>query len=283
VAGWGWIMRLDQGRRPGRPAASFLMLVTMGQPHRVAFLNCEDAAKWDDHLEVWRRALGGAIEWVPYRCWLGELPTPEQLRGMSGIVVPGSHHTAVVAEGESPPLSWLGPVMALLRAVAERQAPRLLCVCFGHQLLAAATGGAVGRNEDGRFVFGAEDVVLRPSWESWVRGLPSMLPLQSAEPQRAVSKGTGEGGGGGGGSLRLIEAHGDCVTTLPPGATLMASSATCGVEIYSIGSGVLSMQGHPEFVSTACGAASSCPARLHSNRQRARVLISCAFFCLPLG
>jgi GMP synthase-like glutamine amidotransferase len=37
------------------------------------------------------------------------------------------------------------------------------------------------------------------------------------------------------------------VLEVPEGATLLASSARCPVEVFALGSNVLCIQGHPEF------------------------------------
>lgn len=48
-------------------------------------------------------------------------------------------------------------------------------------------------------------------------------------------------------NIVLQESHGDNVSILPTGATLLANSASCNVEFYSIGNRVLSFQSHPDF------------------------------------
>jgi GMP synthase-like glutamine amidotransferase len=45
----------------------------------------------------------------------------------------------------------------------------------------------------------------------------------------------------------LQQSHGDEVTSLPPGATLLGTSDTCEVEIFSIADRVLAFQSHPDF------------------------------------
>ena len=46
--------------------------------------------------------------------------------------------------------------------------------------------------------------------------------------------------------MALIVSHGDCVREMPPGATLLASSASCEHEWLQCGNFV-GIQGHPEF------------------------------------
>jgi len=45
----------------------------------------------------------------------------------------------------------------------------------------------------------------------------------------------------------LQQSHGDHVSELPAGATLLASSESCGVEFYCIGEKALCFQSHPDF------------------------------------
>lgn len=49
-------------------------------------------------------------------------------------------------------------------------------------------------------------------------------------------------------AFRLHESHQDQVSELPPGATLLASSTKTPNEIWSMGSQVFCIQGHPEFL-----------------------------------
>ena len=113
--------------------------------------------------------------------------------------------------------------MELVREVVARGRPQLFCACFGHQLLAAALGGAV-RSSDA-FVFEAEDVVLGGPWRAWAEGAGIAADASWS------------------GELRILESHGDFVATLPPGATLLGSSPTCINEVVAVGPSVLSVQG----------------------------------------
>ena len=45
----------------------------------------------------------------------------------------------------------------------------------------------------------------------------------------------------------MLQAHGDCVVSLPNGATLLGSSATAPIEMFALGEDVLAVQGHPEL------------------------------------
>ena len=58
------------------------------------------------------------------------------------------------------------------------------------------------------------------------------------------------------GVLRVLESHGDHVAVLPPGATLLATSRSCNVEVFALGPPgrhyALAYQSHPEFELVTC-------------------------------
>ena len=64
-------------------------------PLRVAVLNCEDAVKWADHVDVLRCAYGSPGDaWTEYRCYDGEFPSDGDLDALDAVVCPGSRHSA---------------------------------------------------------------------------------------------------------------------------------------------------------------------------------------------
>lgn len=153
----------------------------------------------------------------------------------AGLVVTGSHH------GCNDAHAWIGNLRAFLKHVVEEHPRvRILATCFGHQLLAQALGGAAGPNPGGAFVLRresleCEDAMLR---RADFRAAAAMFP-----PSGAASEGLKR--------IRVIESHGDCVTSLPPGATLLASSSTAAVEAFAVGDAALAWQGHPELSAAA--------------------------------
>ena len=60
------------------------------------------------------------------------------------ILVSGSRHSAY------EDLPWINRLADVLRSCVDRGSPRIAAVCFGHQLLAQALGGKVGKNPSGR-------------------------------------------------------------------------------------------------------------------------------------
>lgn len=137
-----------------------------------------------------------------------------------------------VADIGAPGFPWLGPVADLLRRRLAVDAPNL-GICLGAQLLAHAAGARVAPMADasGRRVrevgWGALQVF--PEADPCVAGLPSQL--------------------------EVLHWHGDACA-LPAGATLLASTPACPVQMFRLGRS-LGLQFHPEVDGpTACGWAS---------------------------
>jgi GMP synthase (glutamine-hydrolysing) len=139
-------------------------------------------------------------------------PHPE---APSGVVVTGS--SAMVSDGEP----WSEEAGAWLRRAAEAGTP-LLGICYGHQLLAQALGGRVGRNPRGREIGTVQVQLLRAAREDALFGvLPVTLTLQAT--------------------------HVESVLALPPGARLLASSTGDPHHAFAWGPRAWGVQFHPEF------------------------------------
>ncbi len=142
----------------------------------------------------------------------GSLPAYDTI---GGVVITGSH--AMVTE-RAP---WSERLAAWLPGLVARRIPTL-GICYGHQLLAYALGGQVGDNPRGP-EYGTVSLELHPAakTDALLGGL-----AQSAAAQ--VS-------------------HFQSVLTLPPQATLLASSAGDPHQAFSIGDCAWGVQFHPEF------------------------------------
>ena len=117
-------------------------------------------------------------------------------------------------------------VLRLIKTVqvlAERNIP-VLGVCFGHQLLARALGGTVGRNPSGWEVGN-----VRISLTEAGLACPILTDL-GAEPT-------------------VLQSHQDAVLALPPGGVLLAGNSHTPIQAFqSRQSGrQFGVQFHPEF------------------------------------
>ncbi|MDX1457824.1 MAG: glutamine amidotransferase [Marinobacter sp.] len=140
---------------------------------------------------------------------------PGQAQDWDGIVVTGS--PAMVSE-RAP---WSERTASWLAQAVEQQVP-VLGVCYGHQLLAHALGGQVGFHPNGR-ESGTFPVRLNEHGcqDPLLGQLPEQFPAQLT--------------------------HLQSVLTLPPGATLLASSAFEPNQAFRVGSNAWGVQFHPEF------------------------------------
>lgn len=144
-------------------------------------------------------------------------------------MISGSHYSVY------EPHQWIAELKEFLREVVARHPDiRILGGCFGHQVLVEALGGRVGKNPSGKFVFATESLTVRAELEGRV-------DFQEALHECGLS------GGSAVGRLRVIESHGDQALELPPGATVLAESATAPYEMWALGDQVLAWQGHPEM------------------------------------
>jgi GMP synthase-like glutamine amidotransferase len=130
-------------------------------------------------------------------------------------------------------LPWFDSVCRLIQYVAEHGDKRLYGGCFGHQIVAVALGGTVGKNPTNHFFLMAETIQLAKADD---------LPMCRNAQIFLTDIGMG--------SPRVIVSHGDCVLGLPPSHThLLGSSKSCKHEIYLTGKyeNIVCCQSHPEF------------------------------------
>jgi GMP synthase-like glutamine amidotransferase len=160
--------------------------------------------------DMFRHLLGeDAYDWRTYAVDEGELPgSPTEC---DGYLVTGS------SAGVYEDLPWIGPAEDFLRAAKGTAA--LVGVCFGHQLMAQAFGGAVIKSPKGWGVGEHEYRIVRH--EPWMDGDAP---------------------------IRLPASHQDQVVSLPPGAAVFAASDfTPFAGLVWPDARAMSIQPHPEF------------------------------------
>lgn len=164
----------------------------------------------------WLEAAGAALD--VRRLHAGDA-LPASLAEHDGLLVLGGSPGAL--DDEVAP--WLPAVRALLEEAASSGTPTL-GICLGHQLAAVALGGEVCRNPRG------QTVGLTPvTWTPDAAADPLVGALVAADP-----------------SPRAIHWNNDVVTTLPPGAVLLADGPAGAVQAARFAPTVWGVQLHPE-------------------------------------
>jgi len=137
----------------------------------------------------------------------GEIPDTVEF---DGVVISGSSASVYWDE------PWIDELVEWTARVAEHGVP-ILGICFGHQVLAEALGGTVG--ELGELELGYETV-------------------RHTAPSK-LFEGIDE-------EFLVFTARSDAITTLPPGATVIAENDT-GLQGFEKDGKFYGFQGHPEF------------------------------------
>lgn len=233
---------------------------------KFGIIHCYDSDKWWPlGSNIWRDALQrSGDEWFIYNLTgKGELPKPED--NLDGVIITGSHR------GAYDDLPWIQRLAEWIRSNADVGSPeveqhvasaglgagavpaarklRIVGGCFGAQLIGKALGGVV--EPQGFFVLKAEEIKPTAAFATmpFAAGLETLAPTAAAAA--AVAPGSGQHDQAAAAAaephFRLLESHGDCVRTLPPGSTLLASSASCENEIFVVGRNCFGIQSHPEF------------------------------------
>ncbi|MCX2979873.1 GMP synthase [Halieaceae bacterium IMCC14734] len=157
------------------------------------------------------RAVDPELEFIVFDVEAGEFP--QQLDVADGWLITGSKSSVY----EDKP--WIHQLQQLVQRLHQERR-KLVGICFGHQLVAQALGGATEKSSKGWGVgVHAATFSARPNWSD----------------DDAME-------------FRLLVSHQDQVTQLPPEAKILAGSEFCENAVCQIGDHILTFQGHPEFV-----------------------------------
>ncbi|KXJ15925.1 putative glutamine amidotransferase [Exaiptasia diaphana] len=192
-------------------------------------ISCSDDKKWGFSEAIISRYLeffslnSEQEQWVGFHATRGEVPLTEDLHKFDGFVISGSISSA------NDNVEWIVKLLEFIRSAAdlskEKKRPKIVGICFGHQLIAKALGGKVGLNPDKDFVLQTEliEVTIQAFEAESIKGLFDKGPL------------------------RAVQSHGECVVELPEGAVSLATSPTCKYEVVQYKENILGFQCHPEM------------------------------------
>ncbi|KXS15747.1 class I glutamine amidotransferase-like protein [Gonapodya prolifera JEL478] len=145
-------------------------------------------------------------------CIRGALPSPDQVPSYNACIITGSRANAFDTD------PWIQDLKKFIRDNHERT--RFVGVCFGHQVIAEAFGGKVGRMVGG-----------------WEIGRAEVKPVGELGSQVW-----------GRDQLALLYAHQDHVELTPPGFSVLLSNDRAPDHAQILGDRCLSVQAHPEYL-----------------------------------
>jgi GMP synthase-like glutamine amidotransferase len=143
---------------------------------------------------------------------------PSDLDDIHGVIVLGGAQNVGDPGSVAP---WMPAEIEFIKKVHAAELP-LFGICLGHQLIAHALGGTVAPMDKPEVGFHTV----------------SFNPLGQTDIMF--------GSGGIAWDFPALQSHGQEVTKLPPGATLLASSKLCKVQAFKAGVRTYAVQFHPE-------------------------------------
>ncbi|MEZ5651256.1 MAG: type 1 glutamine amidotransferase [Burkholderiaceae bacterium] len=164
---------------------------------------------------------------------------PVDLGAFDAVVFSGSPSSV------NDPDAWIGTLLEQVRGLHAKRVP-MVGICFGHQLIAKALGGAVGPNPAG--------LIAGPVPVHWSDQAPWMQPPRTEVVLRAM--------------------HHDQVLRAPAEAEVIASAEHCPVAAFRVGGHVLGTQHHPEMPAAHLSAVLDLLGRQPGTAQRQTVIAS---------
>ncbi|XP_062079743.1 gamma-glutamyl peptidase 5-like [Humulus lupulus] len=196
------------------------------------------------YFNVFVAAFGEEGEkWDLFMVVEGDFPELEELDSYDGFLISGSPYDAYSSE------PWILRLCFLLQ-ILDSMAKKVLGICFGHQVIARALGGKVGKSDSG-WDLGIRKVNI-------VKDLPPLVTkLLFQEETDGLDDDDDDDDDDNNvngeiipmipSSFSIIECHQDVVLEVPTGANVIAYSDKTGVEMFTIETHILGIQGHPEY------------------------------------
>ncbi|MFC5080983.1 GMP synthase [glutamine-hydrolyzing] [Vibrio thalassae] len=169
----------------------------------------DDHGQYADMIEASLVEINNEFTFENFDATEGELPHHDECHG---FIITGSVHNAY----DNHP--WILQLMDWIVRCEARRRP-LVGICFGHQIIARALGGAVQKSEKG-WGLGSYEVQISAQ-KKWMN-----LSVDSA---------------------RLLVSHQDQVTIVPNGVKVIGSNDFCPNFMLVKDNHVFTVQGHPEF------------------------------------
>jgi GMP synthase-like glutamine amidotransferase len=184
----------------------------------IGLLMCDDvpsrfrniAGGYQDMFDALLRPHVPGLTFTRYDVRNGEVPASPDAHDV--YVCTGSRHSVY------DKLDWIEALKAFVRDVNDN-GKVFVGICFGHQVLAEALGGEVGKADQG--------------WGIGVLGMDIVQPEPWMQPPQS--------------HCLLQYMHGDQVVHLPPESTLLAVAPHCPVAMFKVRETMLGIEGHPEF------------------------------------
>ncbi len=180
---------------------------------KVALIVCdhvknEFTEEHGDYPMMFRRLLP-EIEMDDWYGCDGELP---EVEAYDQFIYTGSKHSVY------EDIQWIRDLTSFTQKVCD-QNKKLVGICFGHQMIAHALGGKVKKSDQG-YLIGVHQFKVKQQMAFNNQKLTSFNALMLCQDQ---------------------------VVELPPGSKVLANSPQCPIGMFTVGSRILGIQGHPEF------------------------------------
>lgn len=173
----------------------------------------EFAAKFGEYPDMFSRllvAVNPDTEFVTYEVMSGEYPA--HIDEVDAYLITGSKLSVY---NDVP---WINALKNFVRKLHDAE-KKLVGICFGHQLVAAALGGKTHQANQG-----------------WCVGIHKAKLTADA-----TSYGPADA------QFQILSNHKDQVEKMAVGAKLLASTETCPIAMTEVGKHILTFQGHAEF------------------------------------